>query len=55
MTKVRENECLCGARERDEGQQRPRKCWACGKADGMGEYPRTSMIGAGGFYWEVLG
>lgn len=39
MTKIQELECLCGARERDTGQQRPRKCWSCGKRE-MGRFPR---------------
>lgn len=39
MTKIREIECLCGARERDEGQARPRLCWACGR-NTVGEFPK---------------
>lgn len=46
MTKIRELECLCGARERDEGQARPRKCWACGSntmgSTSYGKIPRLS-------------
>lgn len=35
---IRELSCLCGARETDTGQPRPRQCWSCGKPDGMGEF-----------------
>lgn len=35
--KIRELECLCGARETDEGQPVPRKCWNCGKVE-MGRF-----------------
>lgn len=34
--KIKEIGCLCGARERDTGQQRPRLCWSC-KRKTMGE------------------
>jgi len=37
--RIKEISCLCGARERDEGQQRPRECWSCGK-NTMGEFPK---------------
>lgn len=51
MTKVRENECLCGARERDEGQARPRLCWSCGNVT-MGRFSMTSIAQS---YWRVIG
>jgi hypothetical protein len=35
--RIRELDCLCGARERDEGQERPRKCWSCRKIE-MGRF-----------------
>ncbi len=38
--KIKEIACLCGARERDTGQERPRKCWGCGKPNGMGEWDK---------------
>ncbi len=31
--------CLCGAREDDHGQERPRKCWHCGER-AMGRFDR---------------
>lgn len=31
--------CLCGAREDDHGQERPRKCWHCGERT-MGRFDR---------------
>ena len=37
--KIRELSCLCGARETDTGQERPRECWACRKPT-MGEFDR---------------
>lgn len=41
--RVKEISCLCGARERDEGQERPRKCWDCGK-ETMGEFPFVERV-----------
>lgn len=38
--KIKEIACLCGARETDLGQPRPRKCWGCGKQHGMGEFDK---------------
>ena len=40
--RIKEIACLCGARETDTGQERPRECWACRKADGMGRFNETS-------------
>lgn len=40
MKKIAEIACLCGARETDTGQPRPRQCWSCKKPDGMGEFPK---------------
>ena len=43
-----ESTCLCGAREADTGQERPRECWGCGKADGMGQFNSGgAMLGVG--------
>lgn len=39
--RIKEVSCLCGARERDEGQPRPRECHGCGKKT-MGEFPKES-------------
>lgn len=36
MTRKKELECLCGARETDTGQERPRRCWRCDGERTMG-------------------
>lgn len=40
--RIQEIECLCGARERDDGQTVPRRCWSCGK-DEMGRFGAARM------------
>ena len=47
VRKIIEIACLCGARETDEGQERPAKCWSGGKEDGMGLFD-TGRIRSGG-------
>lgn len=43
MTRKPELECLCGAREPDTGQPRPRPCWACGRRTMGYSAPSASM------------
>lgn len=38
--RIKEIACLCGCRERDTGQNRPRPCWGCGDKTGMGAFDR---------------
>ena len=46
MTKTKEIACLCGAREDDHGQERPRKCWFAGIA------PWGGLIEGEGDEWD---
>ena len=39
--RIKELSCMCGAREPDKGQPRPRKCWDC-KKETMGAFPRPT-------------